>query len=230
MSAAGTVHVACGESAALLAAAPPPERWLSASESRRLQALQSARRRESFLAVRWQARWLLAQAFGGDPASWPLDAPNDAPPRVVQRSDLLLSVSHSDGLVATALGSRAIGIDLEVPRPGRDIAGLRALCCTASEQALFDGLDADRCAALFHELWTVKEAWLKRRGDWLAPSRLQQIEVAPDNHGDIGTWSGPQLHLALCIEGSPQVRWWSRAPGDARRWSVRVDRAGATPA
>ncbi|MFL6694946.1 MAG: 4'-phosphopantetheinyl transferase family protein, partial [Ramlibacter sp.] len=183
-----------------------------------------------FLAARWQARWLLARAIGGEPVQWLLDAPDDAPPRVLRRTDLLLSVSHSGGLVATALAAGAVGIDLEVPRPGRDIGGLRALCCTDSEQPLFDGLDAERSAAMFHELWTVKEAWLKRRGDWLAPSRLQQIDVAPDEQGEIRTWRGPQWHMALCTDGSLPVRWWTPEPADARRWSVRADRAGARPA
>jgi len=230
MTGAGVVHVACGEAAALLATAPPPAHWLSATESRRLAPLQSAQRRESFLAARWQARWLLAQAIGGEPSQWALDAPNDAPPRVLGRPDLLLSVSHSGSLVATALAPAAVGIDLEVPRPGRDIGGLRALCCTDSEQALFDGLDADRSAAMFHELWTVKESWLKRRGDWLAPSRLQQIDAAPDEQGEIRTWRGPHWHMAVCTDASTQILWWTHEPAGARRWSVRVDGAGARPA
>jgi 4'-phosphopantetheinyl transferase len=229
MTAGGAVHVACGEAAALLAAAPPSERWLSTTEARRLAAMQSVSRRASFVGARWHARWLLAQAFGGQPMHWHLDAPHDAPPRVAQRPDLFLSTSHSGGLVATALAAQAVGIDLEVPRPDRDIAGLRELCCTAPEQALFDGLDTDACAAMFHELWTVKEAWLKRRGDWLAPSRLQQIDVAPDAQGRIRTWRGPRWQMALCIDGASEIRWWTPEPGDARRWAVRADR-GPKPA
>jgi 4'-phosphopantetheinyl transferase len=230
MSADRAVHVACGESAVLLAQAPAPEQWLSGTEQRRLAAMRSARRRESFLGSRWQARWLLARALGGEPAGWSLDAPQDAPPRVAQRPDLFLSVSHSGGLVASALASTALGIDLEVPRPGRDIAGLLDLCCTNSERTLFEGLHADDRIALFHELWTGKEAWLKRSGDWLAPSRLQQIDLAPTESGEIRCWRGPALHLAVCIGGQPQIRWWTAQPARLRAWSARDGFAGLSRA
>jgi 4'-phosphopantetheinyl transferase len=229
MSAGSGVHVACGEAAALLALAPPAGQWLSPTEMERLAPMRSARRRASFLAARWQARWLLAQAFGGGPDDWCLDAPHDAAPRVLQRPDLILSISHSGDFVASALAPRPVGLDLEQPRPGRDIPGLVALCCTRSERALFDVLPPEEREAWFHELWTVKEAWLKRRGEWLAPSRLQQIEAAPAATGEIRTWRGAGFHVALCVDEAQQLRWWSPEPARSRRWSVVADR-GPTPA
>ena len=229
MSLGCAVHVACGDAAALLAQAAPPKQWLSATETERLAALRSARRRASFLAARWQARWLLAHAFGGDPADWPLDAPHDAAPRVLQRPDLVLSISHSGNIVASAVAPRPVGLDLEQPRPGRDIPGLVALCCTRSERALFGVLPPDEREAWFHELWTVKEAWLKRRGEWLAPSRLQQIEAAAAATGEIRTWRGAGFHVALCVDEAQQLCWWTPEPARSRRWSVVADRA-PTPA
>lgn len=212
-----TVHLACGAVGALLAEAPPAPDWLSASEGGRLASITTAKRREQFLAARWQARRLLAQAFGGLPARWLLDAPADAPPTVPARPELFLSVSHSGGWTACAVTTQDVGLDLEAPQRQRDIEGLVALCCTPAERDLFAGCD-DR-EALFHELWTVKEAWLKRRREWIAPARLQQVQAQRDAAGDVRTWQGQGWRLALCAPGA--VRWWTPEPAAAGRWQVR---------
>lgn len=208
-----TVHLACGAVQALLADAP--QGWLSASEEARLAAFTSKKRRDQFLAARWQARWLLAQVLGSDPASWLLDAPSDAPPRVAGRPELFLSISHSGDWTACALANAPIGLDLEAPQGKRDIAGLIELCCTAKERAL---LAADP-QALFYELWTVKEAWLKQRGEWIAPKRLQELDAMPDRNGDVRTWTGEAWRLALSANAD-SVRWWSAEPQLLRRWRI----------
>jgi 4'-phosphopantetheinyl transferase len=215
-----TVQLACGAVGALLAQAP--EGWLSASECARLATLTTARRRDQFTAARWQARWLLAQAVGGDPAAWRLEAPPDAPPVVAGRPELFLSISHSGAWTACALGSAPLGLDLEAPQRQRDIAGLIDLCCTPGERARL-AQSADREAA-FYELWTVKEAWLKRRGEWIAPSRLQQLDARPGN-GALQTWSGDGWRLALCANGPSH--WWTPRPPESRTWLVNDLRGAA---
>lgn len=208
MSPAGLVHLACG------ALAAPGTDWLSAGEAQRLAGLHSERRRAQFLAARWQARWLLAQVHGGAPRDWSLEAPADAPPRVAGRPDLFLSISHSGHGTACALAPAPVGLDVEAPARPRDIAGLVALCCTPREQALFATPDA----TLFHELWTVKEAWLKQRGEWVAPRRLAQLEALPAEGGDVRTWRGEGWHLAVTAAA---VRWWTPEPPVRGAWKVR---------
>ena len=216
-----TVHLACGAVDALLAQAP--QHWLSASEAARLASLSTAKRRGQFTAARWQARWLLAQAFGGDPAQWTLEAPHDAPPVVAGRPDLFLSISHSGGWTACAVGTQPLGLDLEAPQRRRDIAGLIALCCTPGERALLA-----QSATSFYELWTVKEAWLKRRGEWIAPSRLQQLDTRPADQGDVRTWEGEGWRLALCADDG--ARWWTPQPRTSRPWLVKdVSRVASPP-
>jgi 4'-phosphopantetheinyl transferase len=209
------VHLACAEVAVLL---PPVVDWLSESEQQRFAGIVGERRRTQFLAARWQARWLLAQVLGGRPRDWPLEAPHDAPPRVQGRDDLFLSVSHSGARSACALASAPVGLDLEQPQRQRDIAGLIALCCTPGEQALFAGCDEAARAALFYELWTVKEAWLKRRGEWIAPRRLQQLDARPAEDGEVRTWAGEDWQLAATAR---QVRWWTAEPPEQRCWQLR---------
>jgi 4'-phosphopantetheinyl transferase len=218
MSMDAVVHLACATVSALRREAPPERDWLSASEHARFAALQAEARRAQFLAARWQARRLLAQVEGGTPLDWPLEAPSDAPPHVAKRRDLLLSISHSGERTACALASQPVGLDLEQPRRRRrDIDGLIALCCTPREQAMFAHAQPAEREALFHELWTVKEACLKRRGDWVAPRRLAQLDCTPDVHGEVRCWRGAGWHLAVTAK---RVRWWTEEPAPSQRWAV----------
>lgn len=223
MTVPATAHLACARLHEVLGAAPPPQEWASASEAQRLQAIATERRRAQFLAARWLARTLLSKVFGNAPAAWSLQAVPDAPPAVTGRPDLFLTVSHSGGWVACACSTQAIGLDLEAPERARDIAGLIEVCCTPAEQALL--ATAADPTALFYELWTVKEAWLKRRQEWIAPSRLQQLDAAPSAQGEVRTWRAPGLQLALCA-GQVEARWWTPAAATAGRWRI----ADVTPA
>ena len=207
-----SVHLACGDVAGLLREAGP---WLSASERARLATVTSESRRAQFLAARWQARWLLAQVHGGAPADWRLEAPNDAPPQVIGRPDLVLSVSHSNDRVACAVTNGPVGLDVEQPRRKRDIEGLATLCCTPREQAML--ASADDREALFHTLWTVKEAWLKKRREWVSPRRLAQLECTQAANGEVRTWNGGDWKVAVTAR---EVRWRTPAPQAAGAWSV----------
>jgi phosphopantetheinyl transferase len=162
---------------------------------------------------------LLAQVYGGTPQSWPLDAPPDAPPQVVGRSDLFLSISHSGTRSACALAYEPIGLDLEQPQRQRDIAGLVDLCCTPREQALFVGLDEGGRESLFYTLWTIKEAWLKQRGEWISPRRLAQIDTGLDEGGGVRTWRAEHWHLAVTAS---DVRWWTPEPARTGSWRVQA--------
>jgi 4'-phosphopantetheinyl transferase len=214
---AAVVHLACAEVATLLQQAPPPAQWLTPDEAQRLSGLRTDRRRDAFVGARWQARCLLAQVHGGEPWDWPLQAPRDAPPRVRGHGGLFLSISHSGARTACALATHSIGLDLEQPTRRRDVEGLVALCCTAAERARFEGLaDAER-DALFYALWTLKEAWLKRRGEWIAPQRLQQLSAMESAEGDLRTWGGEGWMLAAT--GS-EFRWWTPQPAPSRSWQM----------
>jgi 4'-phosphopantetheinyl transferase len=216
----GQVHVACGRVAALLASAPAPEAWLSPGEGARLAHMASATRRRQFLAARWQARVLLAQAAGGAAAAWRLTAASNAPPAVEARPGWRISVSHSGDWAAAALALAPVGLDLEAPRRRRDIDGLIAMCCTDAEQAMFAPLEAGAREALFYEIWTVKESWLKQRLEGITPGRLREIGARPGPQGTVRTWRGEGHWLALCAPHAARVRWWSAQPAALRRWRV----------
>jgi 4'-phosphopantetheinyl transferase len=217
VSAKGVAHLACASLSSLEAGIPDPCSWLSPAERARLESTGAPLRRRQFVAARWLARQVLSQAFGGVPRDWSLDAPAQGAPGVQGPKPARVSISHSGEWVAVACRQEAVGIDLEAPRKARDIEGLAQICCTPQEQRLLR--DAAHPAAFFHELWTVKESWLKCRGEGVAPSRLVQLQATPHPDGAIATWQGDGWWMALC--GPATMYWWSPAPRTGRRWQVR---------
>ena len=216
MTAART-HIACSPVAELLREAPRPTDWMTSQEQQRLALLRTDKRRDQFLAARWQARRLLACALGGRPADWPLTAVPDAPPTIEGRGDVHLSTSPSGDPPPAGVAPEPIGLDIEAPSRRRDIEGLAQLCCTSSEVALMQA--AADLEAEFYALWTPKGAWLKRRREWFAPQRLRQLELRLGIEPDVRTWSGAGWTVALCGKGD--MRWWTDEPASVRQWQVR---------
>lgn len=216
--------LACERASRLVAAAGAPHGWLSAAEQERLAALAAPQRRAQFIASRWLARTLVAQALGGAPADWPLTATPGEPPAVLdpRAAGRQLAISHSGDWVACACADAPVGLDLEAPRRRRDIDGLAALCLTPAEQALLEPLDAPARESLFYLLWTVKEAWIKRERGAVAPGRLQQLEVARAQPGtaQARTWTNGSWTLALCVPPGVEPHWHTPAPPGAQHWRV----------
>jgi 4'-phosphopantetheinyl transferase len=186
--------------------------WLSETERARLATFSAPGRRAQFLAGRLGARQLLAASHGGDAlADWCLDAAHDAPPRL-QRGlcALHVALSHSGDHVACAVSTEPLGLDLEVPRRQRDIAALCAGVCTSAEQARLQALPVDRRAGHFYRMWTLKEAWLKRRGEGVSPARLTTLHTqaqAPHGTAEGRVWQQGGLTLALLAPPSLPLQW-----------------------
>lgn len=106
------------------------------------------------------------------------------------KSGIFVSLSHSGSklaCVATKLGP--VGIDIERPRPGRNVAGIA--------EAAFGPLERERCgregAAGFYRIWTVREAVAKALGAGLSmvSDRQDRVAVGPDE----GSWRWQKWHL-----------------------------------
>ncbi|GGP78642.1 hypothetical protein GCM10010185_60570 [Saccharothrix coeruleofusca] len=129
-------------------------------------------------------------------------------PHLPDRPEVGISVSHSSGLVAAAIGLGCpVGVDVERPAPV-DRAVLRR-CCAPDAVAVLDRLPADRRAREFTRIWTVQEACVKALGLGLA-GRPWTVPVAPGQHR--GRWRG--------------LRWVSWPD----RWAAPVSCAFGPPA
>ena len=126
------------------------------------------------------ARRLLADALGFSPR---IEKGAHGNPFLPAYPGIHISIAHTRGAVACAVFDRPVGIDLE--RPRRINPALAKKYFTPAEQAY--ALDAEQ----FIEVWTRKEAWLKREGVGFA-------SVAPVS--SIETWGNPET-ATFCIEG-----------------------------
>jgi 4'-phosphopantetheinyl transferase len=224
------VYVWCGGVAQQLREAASTVHWLSPSEEQRLRAITASRRRDQFLAGRWLVRQALISLHGGAPADWPLSAPPDAPPQVA--GGPAIGLSHSGDRAACVLSEDPVGIDIEChDRRELDIAGLAAIALNEHEHSRFVALapgEPQRMA--FLALWTLKEAWLKARGEPLSVPSLARIEAMPcaDAHANARVWQAARYTLAVVgIDATtPVVVAGSQAPQVAPRlWRVQLTSA-----
>lgn len=115
--------------------------------------------------------------FGAEPSGRPIveNASCDRAPSI--------SLSHSGGWVAVAASDAgAIGIDIEVHRPRRNLNGIAAAAFGPDEQWLVasDGAEG------FYRIWTLKEAMAKASGEGIAMVADRRDRVA--NGPKQGVW------------------------------------------
>jgi len=134
---------------------------LHAQEQTRYRSFSAAHRRESWLAGRALLLTALEQVTGG------------AEPGALRTADsggvsydtapVHINLSHSGGLLAAAVASHPVGVDVE-RRRSRDVATQAARMFCPDEARKLDTVEESGRLALFYELWTLKEAACKAAG------------------------------------------------------------------
>lgn len=194
------VHVRTGEVAVLQAQTPAGNAWLSSSERARLAGIGAARRAAQFVAGRWLARCLLAEAYGGPAAAWQLEGADGQAPAVAGHPHLHLSIAHSAGVAVCATAGVPLGVDVEAGER-RMRAGLLQAITTPSELAALG--DADD-GTLTQQVWTLKEAWIKCSGAELFTAMLGHgVRATPVSPGmaNACTWREHGAVLAVAVQG-----------------------------
>jgi 4'-phosphopantetheinyl transferase len=204
--------------------------FLSEAEHLRLQEIRAPARRQQFVAARWLARKLLAQVHGGAPHDWSLDAGVDGPPQVVGAKGAAahLALSHSHDVVACAVAAVPLGIDVEAPQRSRDVMALAQVACDETERALLHARPPSEREPFFYELWTAKEAWIKRWAQSMTPHRLARIHLRPAaafENASTRVWSGEGWTLAVAAPPGLAVHWHASAPAVRSVWDVKDDDA-----
>lgn len=132
--------------------------------------------RHDFLVAHGFVREVLSLVLGDSAASWRFEKNARGRPDVVLgpgHPPLVFNLSHTDGLAACLIGLArepgfALGVDVEVL--SRKTAGSRIAerYFAPSELADFLALPDAQRVTRFYDLWTLKEAWMKARGEGLA--------------------------------------------------------------
>jgi 4'-phosphopantetheinyl transferase len=143
--------------------------WLSAGETARYQRFVRAQRQRQFVVGRIVLRMALGRLLNVAPQDVRLEeqvgkAPLLAAP-AVKGAPPGFSIAHSGRWVACATSAQtALGLDIELRDPGRDLAALAAQAFDADEMAQWERMrnlpDQQRVDG-FYRLWSEKEARFK---------------------------------------------------------------------
>lgn len=130
--------------------------------------------------MRELVREALAQTQGGDPRQQIVDLAVDIDE--AGRSclpDGHANLSHSGDWAIAVHAHAPIGVDLERLRPRSDLLGLARQVCSPAQCEALGALEGEARLQQFYRWWTLKEAWLKARGQGLDMGLMRTLEFAP---------------------------------------------------
>lgn len=170
---------------------------LTDAEQQRANRYRQEPDRQRFAVGRGGARWLAGMLTKQPPNSIHIETLPSGKPELVNASNWQSNVSHAGEWVLWAVGSQAVGVDVESMATGFAYHDLIDNCFSQAERgALRQAALQDDTARrhLFYTLWTRKEAILKATGLGLtdqltAFSVLDGSQtVVPATIGATGTW------------------------------------------
>jgi 4'-phosphopantetheinyl transferase len=143
--------------------------WLSPGETARYQRFVRAQRQRQFVVGRILLRTLLARLLNVGPQEVRLEEQVGKAPRliapVLKGAAPGFSISHSGRWVACAASVQtALGLDIEMRDPERDLSALASQAFDAEEMAQWERmrhLSDEQRVGNFYRLWSEKEARFK---------------------------------------------------------------------
>lgn len=179
---------------------------LDETEMSRYHAFRADGARIQFLAGRALVRQCLSRYRALQPTDWRFCENAYGRPYIADAcgvDGLFFNLSHTDGLVACAIGSfREIGVDVERRDRQTGVEELSETVLAASEKTQLAGLAGAAYREAFLKYWTLKESYLKARGVGL---------------------SLPMSSVRFDLAGSPPAALFDPEIGDGDdHWSFRL--------
>ena len=197
-------HLACIRLERIDVAGLDDTSLLGESDRTLLAGMSHPNRRRQFVAGRALAQALICSLGHQATRPTPIETSAAGKPYLPLWPELHLSISHSGEWVACAIASVPIGLDIERIDARRSTGQLIEQVCSKEEQRSFQSLSCDRRDRLFAELWTLKEAWLKRQGVSLDISLMRAIrwKLVTAADGNCASWITSAC-LAVTVLGPP---------------------------
>ena len=195
---------------------------LSKDERTRAGRYYFRKDQERFIAVRGLLRAILGHYLGQEPASLHLRHGPNGKPYLAPGGDVLdlrfnLSHSHNLALYAVAQG-REVGVDLERVRFDETAMKIATQFFSTRELAALLALSEPARIEAFYKYWTIKEAYLKAKGEGLGgelekfmvrleDGRAELLSTTGDKLKDMGNWEikilmpMPSFVAALAVAG-----------------------------
>lgn len=98
---------------------------------------------------------------------------NESGKPYLKDKNLYFSLSHSNGIVALTVSKEEVGLDIELIKPVKEALAKRIM--TTEEYNIYNSLDKNKKITYFYEVWTSKEAYVKKIGTsiTLTPSNIE---------------------------------------------------------
>lgn len=199
--------------------------------------------RREYLLTRALCRLSLSQYADVAPAQWQFQRNAYGRPEIAgagQALDLQFNLSNARSLVAIVISrGRAVGIDVEETQRGVEMLPIAANYFSARELKALQALPPEQQSQRFFQLWTLKEAYIKARGQGLAIAldsfSFDLDAAAPAFHcdsGDAAAWQfaqvalGPAHRLAVALRrGGGRdcvLRLGEVVPGHSGDWASAI--------
>jgi 4'-phosphopantetheinyl transferase len=172
--------------------------FLSPEERIRHDRFMQEKDRRQFLLGKVLVRTILSSYLGGDPQAWTFTTNRFGKPVMADSpSPMNFNLSHTEGLVACVLARNfEVGIDVENIERSANMDIARRFFAPA-EVAFLEKLPEERRPAAFFQFWTLKEAYVKARGQGL---------------------SMPLEQFAFCLENPPRITFEPAMRDDPAAW------------
>ncbi|MBE6130500.1 MAG: 4'-phosphopantetheinyl transferase superfamily protein [Erysipelotrichaceae bacterium] len=98
---------------------------------------------------------------------------NESGKPYLKDKNLYFSLSHSNGIVALTVSKEEIGLDIELIKPIKESVAKRIM--NENEYCIYSSLDKNKKITYFYEVWTSKEAYVKKLGTSISlnPSNIE---------------------------------------------------------
>jgi 4'-phosphopantetheinyl transferase len=185
------------------------------------------RDRRTYLVTRVLVRIVLSKYRPVDPESWRFARDEYGRPFIQDEAtarELTFNISHSGGLVMLAIAEHGdLGVDVENTKRDPSVLELAERFFAQGELSQLRSLPDDEQDARFYALWTLKESYVKARGQGLAiqldrfnfdltRDGVIDLDVDPALGDSAAHWQFWQLELAprhvaaICARRLPGVR------------------------
>jgi 4'-phosphopantetheinyl transferase len=156
------------------------------------------------------ARYALSELLKVPPDTLAFTYGERGKPLLRDYPDTHFNVSHSGDLVVCAVSSAPVGIDVEsIPAPGRDFMKIAGRFFAGEELSYIKARSSQsERAAAFAEIWTKKEAYIKRDGRGLAlPLNSFCVLSLPGvTFHSVPVGGGAACHVCTELTAPPEIK------------------------
>ncbi len=185
---------------------------LDEKERARYEHLSSTELKSRFLHGRILLRTLLADCLGSPPQNIELSTSSFGRPEFAKKNmPLSFNLSHSKDLIVCVASSGRVGIDLENTMKKRNFMDIAEHYFSENECQEMQRLSLEERAVRFYLLWTLKESYLKSKGESVlslkrrtafSVNKTGQIEFLQDkNYNFITFQPKPNYISSVAVEG-----------------------------